>query len=80
MKKCKNFKVRIGAAGALSAPGKVEMFGEPVRRGRGVLKGVMKGIVEAMDGVDDLEDVGFGEVKYREQLKDQVGFFLVGFW
>ncbi|KAJ3047828.1 HEAT repeat-containing protein 6 [Rhizophlyctis rosea] len=72
MKKCKNFKVRIGAAGALSVPGKVEMFGEPVGRGKSVLKGVMRGVVEAMEGVDDLEDVGFGEVKYREQLRDQL--------
>ncbi|KAJ3037848.1 HEAT repeat-containing protein 6 [Rhizophlyctis rosea] len=72
MRKCKNFKVRIGAAVALATPMKVEMFGEPRGKGVGMVRKVMGRIVQAMEGVDDLEEVGFGEYKYGEQLRVQL--------
>ncbi|RKO87800.1 armadillo-type protein, partial [Blyttiomyces helicus] len=60
---CRNFKVRIAAAGALAAPTAREMYGT-----RENLRAVVRGVVDAFESIDEMGDVGFGEYKYREQL------------
>ncbi|KAJ3284567.1 hypothetical protein HK104_009875 [Borealophlyctis nickersoniae] len=48
------------------------MYGDPPRRAVGNVRLAMQGVVEALEGVEDLEEVGFGEFRYREQLRDQL--------
>ncbi|KAI8820256.1 armadillo-type protein [Fimicolochytrium jonesii] len=64
----KNYKVRIAAAHAMTAPpGRVEAYG-----GGEVVRGLMGACVRAAGAVEDLEGVGFGEVRYREVLGGQI--------
>ncbi|KAJ3171562.1 HEAT repeat-containing protein 6 [Geranomyces variabilis] len=64
---CKNFKVRISAAAALTGPTHKASFGNLA-----TVKAAMAACVTAAEGVDDLGGAEFGEFRYREQLTTQL--------
>ncbi|KAJ1547972.1 HEAT repeat-containing protein 6, partial [Nowakowskiella sp. JEL0078] len=84
IKKCKNFKVRIQASAALTSISSLEQLGSfetPKLTASNMtgmsqcatnIKRVMESIIGAIDGVDDLAETQFSEVKYKEQLSDQL--------
>ncbi|KAJ3017651.1 HEAT repeat-containing protein 6 [Thoreauomyces humboldtii] len=66
---CRNFKVRISAAAALTGPQTRADYGED---GPTIVRGLMRACVTAHESVDDLQNAAFGEYKYREQLAEQL--------
>ncbi|KAJ3149132.1 HEAT repeat-containing protein 6 [Geranomyces michiganensis] len=64
---CKNFKVRISAAAALTGPTQKASFGNLA-----TVKAAMAACVTAAEGVEDLGGAEFGEFRYREQLAKQL--------
>ena len=71
MKTSKNFKVRIHSCVALRGPKRAEMY-DVVDGGPSMLGQLLLGVIEAWKTADRLEDIGFTEFKYREQLRSQV--------
>ena len=65
MKDCKNFKVRINAAIALSTPKQRDQYGEV-----GLYCRVWTGVVEAFETAEDISD--FIDFRYRDKLIEQV--------
>ncbi|GBC04366.1 hypothetical protein RclHR1_05640009 [Rhizophagus clarus] len=63
----KNFKVRINACLALSTPTTRAKYGDTV-----MLCKILQVIVTSLENVDNLTGTGFSEVKYQEQLRDQL--------
>ncbi|CAB4383085.1 unnamed protein product [Rhizophagus irregularis] len=63
----KNFKVRINACLALSTPTTRAKYGDTV-----MLCKILQVIVTSLENVDNLTGTGFSEVKYQEQLRNQL--------
>ncbi|CAJ0836243.1 12715_t:CDS:10, partial [Entrophospora sp. SA101] len=71
--KSENFKVRINACLALSVPATKEKYdsdGDGIE-GKMYIK-IFDAIVSSLENIDNLAGTGFGEVKYQEQLKNQL--------
>lgn len=69
VKKSKNYKVRIHAASALATPKTWQKYGSKLSD----LVTVMEAVLEAFATADEMdENVGFGEFKYKEQLREQL--------
>jgi len=66
----KNFKVRINACLALSTPTTRAKYGDTV-----MLCKILQVIVTSLENVDNLTGTGFSEVKYQEQLRNQVMYY-----
>ncbi|CAG8454565.1 10543_t:CDS:10 [Acaulospora morrowiae] len=63
----KNFKVRINACLALATPMTREKYGDVT-----ILCKILHAIVSSIENVDNLTNTGFGEVKYQDQLRNQL--------
>ena len=70
VKDCKNFKVRINAALALTTPHQRCQYGDAV-----MYSVVWKGLIEALGTAEDISD--YIDFRYRDSLTDQVKFFQV---
>ena len=66
MRDCKNFKVRINAALALTTPHKRCQYGDAA-----MFLVVWKGLMEALETAEDISD--YIDFRYRDSLTDQVG-------
>ena len=65
MRDCKNFKVRINAALALTTPHKRCQYGDAT-----MFLVVWKGLMEALETAEDISD--YIDFRYRDSLTDQV--------
>ena len=65
MRDCKNFKVRINAALALTTPHKRCQYGDAA-----MFLVVWKGLMEALETAEDISD--YIDFRYRDSLTDQV--------
>ncbi|CAG8613835.1 16614_t:CDS:10 [Funneliformis caledonium] len=64
----KNFKVRINACLALSTPTTRAKYGGDTI----MLSKILQAVVTSLENVDNLTGTGFSEVKYQEQLRNQL--------
>ncbi|CAG8564763.1 9383_t:CDS:10 [Ambispora gerdemannii] len=67
VRSAKNFKVRINACLALSMPNSREKFGNV-----GMFSRIFEVIVVALENADNMNETGFEEYKYQENLKSQL--------
>lgn len=68
LKQCKNFKVRIHACAALGTPTQKSQYGTSAMFAK-----VINSVRECLQEIDqDLPDISFMEMRYKEQLKEQV--------
>ncbi|CAH1801099.1 unnamed protein product [Owenia fusiformis] len=65
VKDCKNYKVRINAALALSNIQQRSMYGDS-----GMFLSVWRSLIEALESTEDIHD--FADYKYRDTLVDQI--------
>ncbi|KAF0524602.1 ARM repeat-containing protein [Gigaspora margarita] len=63
----KNFKVRINASLALATPTTRDKYGDITT----FIK-ILQAVVTSLENIDNLAGTGFSEVKYQEQLKNQL--------
>ncbi|KAI9096255.1 armadillo-type protein [Phlyctochytrium arcticum] len=70
--RCKNFKVRISAATALSSPLAIAQFGRGPTEQQENLTMTLEALLTAAQNIDRLDEAAFGEYKYREQLQEQL--------
>ncbi|CAG8437478.1 9765_t:CDS:10 [Scutellospora calospora] len=63
----KNFKVRINASLALATPTTRDKYGDITT----FIK-ILQAVVTSLENIDNLTGTGFSEVKYQEQLKNQL--------
>lgn len=68
VKDCKNFKVRINAALALTTPHQRCQYGDAV-----MYSVVWKGLIDALGTAEDISD--YIDFRYRDSLTDQVNSF-----
>lgn len=68
LRQCKNFKVRIHACAALGSSTRRSQYGTEAMYHK-----VVKTVKECLKDIDqDLPDISFMEMRYMEQLKEQV--------
>ncbi|CAO3646136.1 unnamed protein product [Cunninghamella echinulata] len=72
--KCSNYKVRINACLALATPKQIHFYGDH-------LQTIFQSILSTWYACHDLNhSIEYQELKYHEQLKDQVGVALIHFY
>ena len=69
---CKNFKVRIAAAGALAEVQSLNRLASNVVEQKRIAAELIETVSLALTKTDDLVGSQFGEFKYQDQLKDQL--------